>query len=439
MGLKDIWHIAKSKSPDTDKARFQLACAQALVRGSNLLWMPRISYSVQGAPSPTYRCTVPEAWMPATLPAGMSEEEFRETYCVGTDRDDSITLNLDGYALRFEVRAVVPLYTFGKIDYLKAQARAARDAAKAGGTLTRQKLWLTVRRGYFARRAYLESAKLSGRARKLLDDAGAKAEAYEEEGKITPTDLLRFKLGENEFAQKELDLARVGELTAATLHYLTGRPVEVRLSDPWEAVTTRPDPVDHLVGRAVERRPELRMLAAARAAAVAQAGLARARMYPDFGLFVRYRLALSNSDDPKSAFASDPLHGNSLVFGLGLEGTLDFGSQVTSLRLAHLEQRELEARYAAARDALALELTSARQDVILALDKLVLIEKGQKLARAWLIALADQEAIGVLKPRDMVDALSALFKLQFSYWEVRAQLENAWGQLELALGEPVPE
>ncbi|PKN32181.1 MAG: hypothetical protein CVU63_20095, partial [Deltaproteobacteria bacterium HGW-Deltaproteobacteria-20] len=84
MGLKDLWHIVKNKSPDADKARFQLARAQALVKGSNLLWLPRISYSVQGAPSPTYRCTVPEAWMPSTLPTGMSEQEFRETFCVGT-------------------------------------------------------------------------------------------------------------------------------------------------------------------------------------------------------------------------------------------------------------------------------------------------------------------------------------------------------------------
>ncbi|MBU1070623.1 TolC family protein [Myxococcota bacterium] len=438
MGLKDLWHNVKNKSPDADKARFQLARAQALVKGSNLLWLPRISYSVQGAPSPTYRCTVPEAWMPSTLPTGMSEQEFRETFCVGTDRDDSITLNLDGYALRFEVKAVLPLYTFGKLDYARAQARAARAAAHAGSELTRQKLWLTVRRSYFARRAYLESRRLSDRARKLLDEAGAKAEEYEENGRISPTDLLRFKLGENEFSQKQLELERLGELTAATLHYLAGRPVEVRESDPWEAVTTRPDPVDRLVARAVERRPELRLLAAARAAAVAQAGLARARMLPDLGLFVRYRLSLSNSDNPTSAYANDPLHGNTLAFGLGIEGNLDFGAQITAVRLARIEQREIEARFAAAKDALTLEITSVRQDVILALDKLVLIEKGQKLARAWLLALSDQEALGVLKPRDMADALSALFKLQFSYWEVRAQLEIAWAQLALALGEPVP-
>jgi len=437
MGLKEIWHIVKNKSPDAEKARLQLARAQALVQGSNLLWLPRISYSVQGAPSPTYRCTVPEAWMPATLPAGMSEDEFRASFCVGTDQDDSITLNLDGYALRFEVKAVLPLYTFGKIDYAKAQAQAARDAARAGSKLTRQKLWLTVRRGYYARRAYLESRTLSDRAQKLLDEAAEKAAEYEENGKISPTDLLRFKLGENEFAQKKLELDRLGELTAASLHYLAGAPVEVKLSEPWEAVTTRPEPVERLVRAAVDARPEFQLLAAARAAAVAQAGLAKARMYPDLGIFLRYRLALSNSDDPKSAYASDPLHGNTLAFGLGLEGHLDFSSQLTQMRLSRLEQREIEARFAAAKDALWLELTAARSDVILALDKLVLIEKGQKLARAWLIALADQEAMGVVKPRDTIDALSTMFKLQFSYWEVRAALENAQAQLALALGEPV--
>jgi outer membrane protein TolC len=377
--------------------------------------------------------------MPATLPAGMSEQEFRETFCVGTNQDDSVTLDLDGYALRFEVRAVMPLFTFGKLEYARAQAKAAQDAAVAGAGLTRQRLWLTVRRAYYARRAFLESRALALRAQKLLDEASEKAVEYEEESKISPTDLLRFRLGENEFAQRRLELDRLGELSAASLHYLAGKPVEVRAGDPWELDATRPEPLDQLVRRAGGRRPELRLLEAARAAAVAKVGLARARMYPDLGLFVRYRLALSNSDDPKSAYLSDPLHANSLSFGLGLEGTLDFGMQFTAVRLARADQRDVEAQLAAARDALRLELAGARQDVLLALDRLTLVEKGQKLARAWLLALADQEAAGVIKPRDMVDALQTMFKLEFSYWELRAQLEIARAQLALASGEAVPD
>ncbi len=439
LGLKELWQIVKKRSPEAERARLQLERARTLAQGSTLLWLPRISYSVQGAPSPTYRCTVPEAWMPSTLPAGMSEQEFRETFCVGTNQDDSVTLDLDGYALRFEVRAVMPLFTFGKLEYARAQARAVQAAATANAGLTRQKLWLTVRRAYFSRRAYLESRALALRAQKLLDDASEKAVEYEEQSKISPTDLLRFRLGENEFAQRRLELDRLGELSAATLHYLAGKPVEVRAQDPWALDETRPGALDRLVRQAAGRRPELRLLEAARATAVAQAGLARARMYPDLGLFVRYRLALSNSDDPKSAYLSDPLHANSLSFGLGLEGTLDFGMQLTAVRLARADQRDVEARLAAARDALRLELASARQDVLLALDRLTLVEKGRKLARAWLVALSDQEAAGVMKPRDMVDALQTMFKLEFSYWELRAQLELARAQLDLALGEVVPD
>ncbi len=438
VGLSELWELARQRSHDTERAEIQLRRADSLVKGSRMLWLPRLSYSVQGAPSPTYRCVVPEAWMDAARPLDMTEREFRETFCVGTDRDDSITLNLDGYAIRMEVRAAMPLWTFGKTDYARAQANAMRDMSLAGVSLARQRLWLMVRKAYYARRAYLESQKLADEAGKLLEEAGARAELYEENGTISPTDLLRFKLGENDFGQRKLELDRLGELTAGTLRFLAGRPVEVRTSDPWEADLKRPPSMKVLLEKALASRPELRALEAARTVAIAKTGLARTRMYPDLGIFVRYRLALSNSDDPKSAYANDPLHGNSMVFGLGLEGQLDFSSQLTQMRLARLEQRESESRLAAARDALELELLNARQDLILAIDRLVLIERGRKLSRAWVMALHDQEKLGVVKPREMVDSLSALFRLQFNYWEARTQLENARAQLHLVTGDPVP-
>jgi len=420
------------------KAHFQLARAEELVEGSRFLWLPRLSYSLQGGPFPTYRCILPDSWMPASLPEGMTEQDFRETYCVGTDRDDSLTLNLDGYVLRFEAKAVMPIFTFGKMDYARAQARAMREMARRGVDAGRQKLWLTVRRAYYARRAYLESARLGQKARKLLDEAAEKAAEYEENGRISPVDLLRFKLGQNEFEQRMLDLDRLGEISRATLEYLAGKPVEVREDEPWELDTTLPADLPGLVAQALSRRPEIQALSAARAQAAAAAGLARARLLPDVGVFVRYRFADSSSDDPRSAYANDALHGNSLVLGLGIEGQLDFVTQITQMRLADIEQREAEARYAALRDAITLEIASLRGEVIAAVRKVELTEKALKLARAQLAALAEQESAGVLKPKELAEAMSTFFKLQFGYWELRLQLETARAQLALALGESVP-
>ncbi len=438
VNLQELWQLAKRRSPDEQKARIQLARAEELVEGSRFLWLPRLSYSLQGGPSPTYRCILPDAWMPATLPEGMTEQDFRETYCVGTDRDDSITLNLDGYVLRFEARAVMPIYTFGKMDYARAQARAMREMARGNAQLTRQKLWLAVRRAYYARRAYLESDRLGKKARKILEEAAEKVAEYEESGRISPVDLLRFKLGQNEFEQRMLELERMGEISRATLEYLAGKPVEVREDETWEPDLSMPEPLPALVAFAVSRRPEIRVLAAARAQAAAAVGLARARLLPDVGFFVRYRFADSSSDDPRSAYANDALHGNSLVLGLGIEGQLDFAMQITQMRLAELDQREAESRYAALRDAITLELATLRQDVVTAVRKLELTEKALKLARAQLAALVEQENAGVIKPRDMAEAMATFFKLQFGYWEQRVQLETARAQLSLALGNPVP-
>lgn len=437
IGLQKLWTLAKQRAPNMQKAYLQVARAEELVEGSRFLWLPRFSYSLQGGPAPTYRCILPDAWMPTTLPEGMTESDFRETYCVGTDRDDSITLNLDGYVLRFEAKAVMPIFTFGKIDYARAQARAMREIAQSGVQTSRQQLWFTVRRTYFSRRAYLESARLAKKASKLLEEATEKVTEYEENGRISPVDLLRFKLGQNEFEQRMLDLERIGEISRATLEYLAGKSVEVREDEPWEYDASLPASLPELVNLALARRPEFRALLAARAQAAAAAGLAQARLLPDIGFFVRYRFADSSSDDPRSAYANDALHGNSLVFGLGIEGHLDFAMQITQMRLAALEQREVESRYAALRDAVTLEIANVRQDVVVTVRKVALTEKALRFAQAQLAALVEQENMGVLKPRDMAEALTTYFKLQFGYWELRLQLEMVRAQLALATGEPI--
>ncbi|MBU1240191.1 TolC family protein, partial [Myxococcota bacterium] len=432
----ELLKLAITHAPSLRMARLKLAGYDAMLSGSKLLYAPTFTISFQGAPSPKFTCVVPRAWIDSADLGGMSEKEFREQYCVGTNRDDSVTLDLDGYALRFQVKAVQPLFTFGKISYSKAMVRAAVRGGEANLAAKSRDLQLLLRKAWYGRKAVHLIAALLKDAETMMSKAKVKASAWEKESKITPVQLIRLKLGENQILRKKLDVGKMDAISLATLRLFAGKDVDIEPGN-FSVNKTPPKPLKSLMEQALKRRPEVRALEALRAAKTAKVGLARAAFYPNLGIFVQYTLKLSNSDDPKSVYANDGLHGNSLAFGVGLEMKFDPARMITDLRLARLERREADAQIAAAKDMLRLKLAKARQEVVYQIKRIKLLSRAVKLSRSWTLAISDQEEQGTFNPKEMVDALTSYFTMKLALIEARYELAYAWAALRHATGETI--
>ncbi|MBU1220198.1 TolC family protein [Myxococcota bacterium] len=437
VSMNDFIKLVLKNNPSLKEASLQVNRYEAMLKGAKLLYFPQITLSVQGAPSPKYKCMVPQEWMNLVDLGGMSEKEFRETYCLTTDRDDNITLDLDGYVVRFEAKATFPLYTFGKIEYAKELANAGVRYSEANMKSVREKVIFTAKKAWLSSHAAAELMKLLDESQKLMKKSLEKAEKMEEDGKITPTDLIRLKLGENELNLRALEIKKLNSISIQAMKILAGKDVTIDASksveDPSEV---KPQEVSILLKKAMGNRPEFAMISAARAAAKARHGLAKAAFKPNIGLFLRYRLTLSNSEDPKSAYLNDGLHGNSLAFGLGLEMKFDPSKMLTDLRLARVESRMANVKLTAARDFLKMQISTVRENIIYQIDKLSIIKRGIKLSRGWLIALEDQEAMNVVKPKEMVDALVSYFKLRFALIEASWALRLEWLKLHALTEKP---
>jgi outer membrane protein TolC len=432
--LKEFIKLAINRSPHIEKAKLQINRYEALLKGSKLLYLPQITISAKGAPSPKYKCVMPQDWLNAAATEGMSEEEFKEQYCVGTDRDDSITYNLDGYIFRFEINTVIPLYTFGKFEYLKAKAKAAVKGSHSGFETSIRNITYLTKKAYYAYLSVKEIKKLVLSIEKHMKKAKDKAVDYEENEKITQTDLIRLKLGMNEIARRKLEVIKLEKISEKAVEILAGYKVKFKTVSLPLPETKIPPPEKKLLSKAVKNRPEVKMLMAKRAIAQASIGLAKSAFYPDIGLFARYRLTLSNSDDPKSVYANDGLHGNSIYVGVGVTWKLSPAKMVTDLELAKIEQRKVEAQIAASRDLLKMEISKVREEVIFNIKKIKLIKKGVKLSRSWILALEGKEAIGIIKPKELVDSLVSYFKLKLSLKETYYKLHLAWLDLHRAVG-----
>ncbi|MDA3862952.1 MAG: TolC family protein [Deltaproteobacteria bacterium] len=425
--LEQLVQITLKRSPALELARLKLAKYEAMLNSTKLLYLPRLQISSKAAPTPTYRCVVPEEWMNLVELNGMSEKEFQEKYCVGTNRDDSITTELDGYFLRFRTQAIMPLYTFGKISYARAMAKQAVNAGEYGVKQVNNHIKFLVYKSYYSRKAVFELKKLMKEADKEILKAKNKAESLEMEGKITPAEYLRLKLGFNQINIQQLEIDRMDKLTLSALRILTGNDkMDISSKHVPLKKTKKVPSLDALLKITLNNNPQFKMKKKARAVANANIGLAKAAFYPDLAVFARYTLTLSNSDDPKSAFAKDGLHSNSLAFGIGLDWKIDFYKLVSSLRSARNQKRQIEAEIAVFKDKIRMELGQARQDIVYNQKKLDLTLRGIKLARAWAVTTNENNKNGKYKPKEIIDSLAAYFKNKIAFYEVKYALFIAW-------------
>ncbi|MBN2724967.1 MAG: TolC family protein [Deltaproteobacteria bacterium] len=437
VSLKKFISIVLEKNPSMEQARLQIQRYKAMLSGANMLWLPSVSSSLQGAPTPKYTCVVPPEWLAAADLGNMSEKEFRETYCVGTNREDTITTDLDGYVLRFEAKATIPLYTFGKIKYAREMAKSSVSLGRNNLKMVRQQTALLAKKAWYAARASRDLSALMIDSQKLMDKSREKAEKMEDDGKITSTDLIRLKLGQNELKMRALEIRKLDNISKNSMRILAGINVEPDDSELKELPLKHPAALSLLVDKAFKYRPEFKILKAARATALAKVGLAKAAFMPNIGVFLRYRYTLSNSDDPKSAYLNDPLHGNSLAFGLAVEVKIDPSSMITAVRLAKIDAARTEVKLAQAKSYLRFQISAVRENIVYEIDRIKLINRGIKLSRGWLLALEDQESLGVLKPKELVDALVAWFKLKFSLIEASWKLRLELLKLESFIGTGV--
>ena len=424
--LEQLVKMAHRAYPGLEAARHAIGAMEQQVYRARWGWLPQGTVKGLLAPAPELHC----------LDAGGQRNAAQ---CVQTTSVDVDAINISGVMGRIVLEVGMPLYTFDKLGSAKRAAAAGLEIKKAQLQAAEDDLELKLTQAFWAVKLAREMLYTVNEGRKYLDKALDRIERQldEDEGDATVTDLLRLKTAAAEIDARTAEAEKLEALTLAGLATLTGQ--RAGSFDLDKAVLAlqpgKLGPVATYVDLAKQNRPEVRLLQWAVRARRAAADLETARFFPDFLLVGTLGYGATNSvDDPENAFYSDPFNFVSAGFGLALSWKLDTIQQVGKLRAARAEAAETEARQKEALAGIDLEIRGEHIGISEALKRLEATKRGQKAARSWLVATAQNLDAGLAEPKDLTDALLAYFQLRLRNLQAIFDINVGWAKLGKAVG-----
>ena len=340
-----------------------------------------------------------------------------------------------GLAWQAGITGTVPIWTFGKITNLWKAAEAQVRVGEADAEKARNAVRLDVRRAYYG---YL----LATEALTLLDEAGGRLEQAVvplkkkvDAGDADDADLIQLQLAQVELETRRAEATRGQQVARAALRFYTGVDrLEIQsagLQAPKHGLT----PLGDYLDAARSHRPEMRMALAGLEARTAQVDLARAKMMPDIGLtlFANYTRApeITQQLNPFTNY-----NANSLTYGfaLGMRWSLDFLPASARVRQAEAQLGEVRQSLRLALGGIATEVEKAYAEASEMKKKSEAYQRAQKLARQWMIRVAQGLDVGTSEEKDLIPPARQYAQQRYNYLSALMDYNLAMANLALATG-----
>ncbi|HXN81071.1 MAG TPA: TolC family protein [Myxococcales bacterium] len=424
LTLRDLVQRARLTDPRARQAVAQLDRAEGRRGEASWIWFPAFDYQI-GAGGPT---------TPARLRLGNADPNLNDIvpgpYPLGV-------------AVRSTMNAILPLYTFGKIDAGNAAAVHGVKAQDALLERTRQQTAFDVTRAYWGYQTTHFGLASIESVRRQIADAKKRARELIDEGsdQVTRADVTRIDYVAEEVEAQHAGSVKNEALAVVGIKLLLGLEPQAPLEIVRQELPQPPQQPDfeEMVKLGLSRRPETIAARENVLARLALVDLEVARYYPDFGLIgnvtINYQ---SNADSPISPFVNNPNSRGGFI-ALGMRGTLDIPQKNYRVRQVEADLHEAQALLAGSESLLRLELQQALGDLAEARVRAQRYSREAAIGKQLLVqaALAFDSGLGTapdlvldtfLYSRATGEQLRALFDAQI-----------AWASLERAVGTEVKQ
>jgi outer membrane protein TolC len=344
-----------------------------------------------------------------------TSEEPNDTIRSFRDADDW------GPLLRFDVRATLPLYTFGKYINGMRALKAGQAAKKADYPRFRQQIRFQVTQAYYAIEGAREMLYTIDKGRGHLNKARKKVESdlENQEGTSTQIDLIKLKVFDNEITQYESQAIEIEHVALAGLRFLVGgedrHQVDV-LDVPQIRVDTDLGSLSEYKSMAIDNRPELESLRYAVKALESKVKFRKSEFMPDLVGILGFRYGWApGRADIDFWYLNDRFNfGPTLYFGLSLDYKLDIGLDIYKLREAKAELAALTYDQKEALEGILLQVEKVYYNVSAAAQALTASQKSRRLVKGWISATVQNHATGLASAREVKDSLTEYFKVMAS-------------------------
>jgi outer membrane protein TolC len=438
MTLPELLDLARQASPGMQAAAAATEAMQAQVSEAQRNWLPQGDLLSFLAPSPNIQCY-------AAFPGGGNPPAGTPTdtnNCVRTSSSEARLQDVSWTKVftRTELKLIQPLWDFGKISAGIRAAKAGVGVQQEKENAARADVEQNVRKAYWGMKLARDVLDMLDTGSGYVDDAQKKLDKDLEKGTGTAsvTDKLRMRTVRAEVDARILEAKRGQGLARDGLHVLLGplAPEEIDVDDEdFLPLEIKEHPVTYYEDLARYGRPEAKLLDYAVKAKDGLADLERRKEYPDLVLIGTAAFARAqDAQDPNNAFMNHYFHSTTAGVAVALRMQLDLGPRIARASRMSAEAAEIGYRRAEALGGIQLEVRKAYGEMSEAGERVKAVQKGEKAAKSWISAVAQNFAVGLAETRDLTDALLAYFNMRFRYLQAVFDYNVAVAALTRATG-----
>lgn len=347
-----------------------------------------------------------------------------------------------GVTAHVDIQAILPLWTFGKWTAGKSAAGHLVNATEALLQRARDQSAYDVARAYWgyqtARNADTSVQKVRDRVKDAQKTAQKLLAAKSEQ--ISRADAMKLDYLAEEIEAQHASALKNRDLALTGLRLLVGaQPAEelpIAQQDLPEASQTPNS--DELLRRALEQRPETRAASEGVKARQALVDLARAQMWPDFGLVGGVRFTeTTNASNPSGPFVYNPYHESSGYIALGMQGTFDVPQKLARLRQAQADLQEAVAMQLGSQQLVRLEMQQAFGDLAEARVRVQRYSKETDIGKQLSTQAGVAFDSGLGDARELLEGTLLYTRADGERLKALYDAQLAWAALEKAVGAPL--
>jgi len=344
-----------------------------------------------------------------------------------------------GVTAHIDVQAVLPFWTFGKLTAAKKALGHLVGSTEALLQRARDQAAYDVARAYWGYQTSRNAEASAQKIRDRLKEAQQTAQKLmaQKSGQISKADALKLDYLAEEIEATLAATLKNRALTITGLRLLVGVPPGEDLPIAQQELPDVPfaPNADDLLRRALEERPETRAANEGVSGRQAMVDLARAKLWPDFGLVGGFAFTTTtNADNPPSPFVSNPYHTSSGYIALGMQGTFDIPQKLARLRQAEADLHEAIAMQVGAQQLVRLDVQQALGDLAEARVRVDRYSKETQIGKQ----LATQAGVafdtGLGEAREFLEGTLLYARADGERLRALYEAQLAWAALEKAAG-----
>ena len=346
-----------------------------------------------------------------------------------------------GVQMHLDVQATLPVWTFGKITAGKAALGHVIKATEALLQRARDQAAYDVARAYWGYQTSRNAEAAVQKVRTRLKDAQETARKLlaQKSEQISRADAMKLDYLAEEIEAQHASTLKNRALAITGLRLLVGAQPGEELPIAQQEVPAAPTPpdADQILRRALEQRPETRAAIEAVGARQAQVDLARAQLWPDFGLVGGVNFTTTtNTDSPVSPFVSNSEAASGYI-ALGLRGTFDVPQKLARVRQAVADLHEAAAMQLGAQQLVRLDVQQAIGDLTEARVRVERYTRETEIGKQ----LATQAGVafdtGLGEAREFLEDTLLHTRADGERMRALYDAQLAWAALEKAAGGPL--